>query len=314
MQAVDHGRDLQRQPAGAAAAEDAVAAGAVAVVDAVADGDVVALAPVCGDERFALEGGSGPVDAVVGEGLRFGELARADRPGSPGRAAAGRGERGDGERRRGAPTPAVARDVGVLVMICACPIGPLSTLLHAGRPVLDRHGPGLGGVAPRAPAYTRASRGSPVAVGVAGALLSAVAARRSAHAGPRGAGVPAGALRTRGAERVRRALVCGARAAGLQPAVRAARVADRDARAGGRVGARVGGAVRTDRARRLRRRGVRALGGVPVRGGGRGGRVERAADVRAGGGAGAGVCVCAQSRTAAWRRRWRRGCARRRAR
>jgi hypothetical protein len=98
VQAVDDGRDLQRQDA-AAAAEDPFAVDAVAVVDAVADRADVALLPVGGDERVPEEAVPDPVDAEVRERLRFGELVRDDRLGVPG-AAAGRGRAGgDGGSR-----------------------------------------------------------------------------------------------------------------------------------------------------------------------------------------------------------------------
>src|SRR3984957_12534243 len=75
VQDVDHGGDLQRQLA-VAAAEQALAVHAVAVVDAVADGGDVALEAVCSGERAPGEAVPDPVHAEVGERLRFGELAR----------------------------------------------------------------------------------------------------------------------------------------------------------------------------------------------------------------------------------------------
>ncbi len=78
VQAIDHGRDLEGQHAGAPA-EDPFAFDAVAVVDAVADSLDVTPQAVGGDQGMAVEGRAGPVDGVVGKALRFGQFGRGDR-------------------------------------------------------------------------------------------------------------------------------------------------------------------------------------------------------------------------------------------
>ncbi len=154
MQPVDDGGDLQRQLA-AAAAEDALALHAVAVVDAVADRVDVAAQPVGGGQRLAVEARPDPIDAVVGERLRFGELAGEDRPRLAG-AAAGEGEReADGEQdersgeeiravrtRRRRAELVVAAVMGVIIL--ACPVeaqllpGPWTVRGHAIPPLTRR--------------------------------------------------------------------------------------------------------------------------------------------------------------------------------
>ena len=130
VQAVDHGGDLQRQQA-AAAAEDAFAVHAVAVVDAVADRVDVALQAVRGRERLPVEVGSDPVDPVVGERLGFGQLAAGDRRRMSGRRTAGRRQASThttasaraelGARAHGV-LRTMERRISSAVIILACPI------------------------------------------------------------------------------------------------------------------------------------------------------------------------------------------------
>ena len=176
--------------------------------------------------------------------------------------------------------------------------------------------PGSGGVAHRTPVdrATGRLRSTPLAIARAGhGLIAAVADRRTAHARPRGAGLSRGPVRQAGLRGVGRALVRGAPPARLQPAVPAARLAAGRAPARRAGGAGLGGAVRAAGCQALRR-ARRALGGGLVRGGGRGGRLDRA-DLRSRSGCRSRSrrrSRCARGRPAARGACWRR-CARRRA-
>ena len=245
----------------AAAAEDAFAMYAVAVVDAVADLAVVALAArprrrAAVPESWGRPSRSGSRGTSALRRVRCARIGPGRPVVAPHRRCERRREDAD-QRQGGAPLARLARVVGVDVMICVLIIERCDQATRP--PVLTGRRPGPGGVAHRAPVGLYV----PVAALLAGGLLIAWLL-----VDPRTPDLAAqvyrlGLFERAGLRRVGRALVRGPRAARLQPAVPAARLAAGHARARGVSVLGVGGAVRAARARPLRPGAVRARWGVP---------------------------------------------------
>ena len=236
-QLVDDRRDLQGQPA-AAAAEDAFALYAVAVVDAVADRADVARKAVDGAQGQAAEVRPDPVDAVEGKRLGRGQFVAGTWPGRlvPQPARASTTSR-IGRQRRAAPA-ARRRPAGnpllITVIIRAVPRGDTAT---SGPPTgLSRHVsaipaevPRSGGVAHRASGNSSLVEPQGAESTTAGLTLQAAVAAPAAAEWPLG-GSAAGGRRGRRAPAARRRPRPGRRGLETRRAGsrRAARTADGD--------------------------------------------------------------------------------------